>query len=79
MATWSTENVLVDGQTDWLVRIYEKTINGIRELGGLPSEANGGELSVHTPTMRSMAEVMRYRQQMPPGHNIPSGIIDGVM
>ena len=68
-----------DGQTDWLVRLYEKTVNGMRELGGLPRESEGYVLNVHLPPMHDMAQVMRYRQQMPPGHNIPSGVIEGLV
>ena len=74
MAAWSSYDIHQDGQTDWLVRLYEKSINGVRELGGLPSE-DDGTLTVAMPTMDSMASVMRYRQQMPPGHNVPSGVI----
>ena len=71
---WSSYDIHQDGQTDWLVRLYEKTINGVRELGGLPSE-DEGTFTVALPTIGSMAEVMRFRQQLPPGHNVPSGVI----
>jgi len=63
-----------DGQTDWLVRLYEKSINGIRSHG-LPSETNKGVISVQMPTLQRQAEVMRYRDLLPPGNNIPTGVI----
>ena len=73
---WSSYDIHQDGQTDWLVRLYEKTINGIRDLNGLPSEEEGSVLTVTIPTMGYMANILRFRQQLPPGHNVPSGVID---
>ena len=78
MVVWSSHTLVQDGQTEWLVHLYEKTINGIRDLDGLPSEEEGGILTVNIPLMSKMAEVMRHRQQLPPGHNIPSGVVDQI-
>ena len=75
MTTWSTSDMKKDGQTDWLVRLYEKSINGVREFG-LPSERTKGAIAVHLPTMAEQASTMRYRDPLPPGKNIPSGVID---
>lgn len=75
MAEWNTHDIKQDAQTDWLVRLYEKTINGIRSYGGLPSETEE-VLVVDIPTLNEQATVMRYRVNMPPGHNIPTGILD---
>ena len=73
---WSSYDISQDSQTDWLVRMYEKTVNGMRDMGGLPSEKNDSRvLTVEMPTLDAMAETMRYRDQMPPRHNIPSGVI----
>jgi hypothetical protein len=72
--TWDTYDIKVDGQTDWLVHLYETTINGIRE-NGLPSEVSY-VLSVEVPTLAEQAKVMRYRDSLPPGHNKPTGILD---
>lgn len=71
---WSTRNLKQDGQTDWLVRLYEKTISGIRANGGLPTEIES-ILQFYIPTASEQAKVMRFREILPPGHNIPSGII----
>ena len=75
MAEWNTYDVNVDGQTDWLVHLYETTINGIRK-NGLPSEASNYVLSVEIPPLSEQAETMRYRTSLPPGHNVPTGILD---
>lgn len=74
MALWSTFELHKDGQTDWLVRLYEKTVNGMRDIG-LPSEINDGVLSVRIPTLAEQARVMRRRDIRPPGHNAPSGVL----
>lgn len=72
---WSSYDMQQDGQTGWLVRLYEKTVNGMRSLGGLPSEEEGGVLSVTAPTLAEQARVMRHRDQLPPGHNRPTGVV----
>ena len=64
-----------DGQTGWLVRLYEKSVNGVREFG-LPSEHSRGTIAVRLPTLAEQARTMRYRDTMPPGNNVPSGVID---
>lgn len=71
---WSSSNTHKDGQTDWLVRLYEKTVNGIR-VNSLPSEVTTGVLSVRIPTLAEQARVMRYREQLPPGNNAPTGVV----
>lgn len=75
MATWSTSDMKKDGQTGWLVRLYEKSVNGVRELG-LPSEHSRGTIAVRLPTLAEQARTMRYRDPLPPGNNVPSGVID---
>ena len=75
MATWSTSDMKKDGQTGWLVRLYEKSVNGVREFG-LPSEHSRGTLAVRLPTLAEQARTMRYRDPLPPGNNVPSGVID---
>ena len=75
MATWSTSDMKKDGQTGWLVRLYEKSINGVREFG-LPSEHSRGTIVVRLPTLAEQARTMRYRDPLPPGNNVPSGVID---
>lgn len=74
MAPWSTSNMKKDGQTDWLVRLYEKSVTGVREFG-LPSEHSQGAIAVRLPTLAEQARVMRYRDPLPPGNNVPSGVI----
>ncbi|MGF0009327.1 MULTISPECIES: hypothetical protein [Desulfovibrio] len=75
MATWSTSDMKKDGQTGWLVRLYEKSVNGVREFG-LPSEHSRGTIAVRLPTLAEQARTMRYRDPLPPGNNVPSGVID---
>lgn len=75
MATWSTFDMKKDGQTGWLVRLYEKSVNGVREFG-LPSEHSRGTIAVRLPTLAEQARAMRYRDPLPPGNNVPSGVID---
>ena len=74
MPIWNSYSAKVDGQADWLVRLYEKTINGVR-VNGLPSEVRN-VLKVEIPTLAEQAKVMRYRVSLPPGHNKPTGILD---
>ena len=75
MGTWSTSDMKKDGQTGWLVRLYEKSVNGVREFG-LPSEHSRGTIAVRLPTLAEQARTMRYRDPLPPGNNVPSGVID---
>ena len=75
LLAWSTSNIKQDGQTEFLVRIYETAISGIRDINGLPSGAIS-VLTIETPTLDRQASVMRYRNQLPPGHNPPSGVMD---
>ena len=75
MATWSAFDMKKDGQTGWLVRLYEKSVNGVREFG-LPSEHSRGTIAVRLPTLAEQARTMRYRDPLPPGNNVPSGVID---
>ena len=75
MATWSTSDMKKDGQTGWLVRLYEKSVNGVREFG-LPSEHSRGTIAVRLPTLAEQARTVRYRDPLPPGNNVPSGVID---
>ncbi|WP_303996213.1 hypothetical protein [Desulfovibrio piger] len=75
MATWSTSDMKKDGQTGWLVRLYEKSVNGVREFG-LPSEHSRGTIAVRLPILAEQARTMRYRDPLPPGNNVPSGVID---
>lgn len=75
MATWSTFDMKKDGQNGWLVRLYEKSVNGVREFG-LPSEHSRGTIAVRLPTLAEQARTMRYRDPLPPGNNVPSGVID---
>ena len=72
---WLTTDMHKDGQTDWLVRLYEKTINGIRDVG-LPAEVNNQILAVQIPLVADQADVMRYREPLPPGNNLPTGQIE---
>lgn len=74
MDEWSAFDLEVDGQTSWLVRLYEKTVNGIRRKG-MPRQT-GTVLSVRIPSLGEQARVMRYRNQLPPGHNPPSGVFE---
>lgn len=76
MSYWSTSDIQQDGQADWLIRLYEKAINGIREVGGLPS--GGATLEIEVPTLADQARIMRYRDQLPPGYNPPTGVMDWV-
>lgn len=72
---WSPAEFFRDGQTDWLTRLYEYSVNNIRARGCLPY----GEISaikIETPRLDEQAAVMRYRDQLPPGHNPPSGVLD---
>lgn len=75
MPIWSTDNLLRDDQTGWLTRLYEKTVNGIRELGGAPSETSR-IMKIEVPSLDAQAEIMRFRDQLPPGHNPPTGALD---
>lgn len=75
MAAWSTYDVARDAQTSWLVRLYEKTVNGVREIGKIPTGENN-VMRVIVPTLSEQAEVMRFRDQLPPGHNTPTGVLD---
>ncbi len=75
MAAWSTTEIQRDGQTDWLVRLYEKTVHAVRELGGVPSDSYS-VMRIQTPNLDEQAAVMRYRDQLPPGHNPPTGVLD---
>lgn len=65
-----------DGQAAWLVRLYEKTVNGIRNYGKIPAEADDGVLTVSIPTVAEQARALRYRDPLPPGHGVPSGVVD---
>lgn len=72
------DDMTQDGQTSWLVHLYEATVVGIRE-NGLPYERieqNPLVLNVRIPTLYDQAIVMRKRTMRPPGHNIPSGVLD---
>ncbi len=71
---WSSQNLAQDGQTDWLVHLYEKSIQAVRNLGGLPQ--NGQAISVKLPELIEQARVQRARAQMPPGHNTPTGVLE---
>lgn len=73
--TWSSFTTHKDGQTDWLVHLYEKSVNGIRQFG-LPSEVDTGVLVIKTPTLADQARIMRYRDLLPPGNNAPTGVIE---
>lgn len=75
MAAWSTSDLQRDGQTDWLVRLYEKTVNAVRELGGVPSDSYS-VMSIQTPNLDAQAAAMRYQDQYPPGNNAPTGVLD---
>lgn len=75
MAAWSTTEMRRDGQTDWLVRLYEKTVNAVRELGGIPSDSYS-VMNIQTPNLDEQAAIMRYSDQLPPGHNAPTGVLD---
>lgn len=71
---WSAYDLVADDQTGWLVRLYEKTVVGIRQYG-IP-DTTGRVLSVKIPELGEQARVMRYRDQLPPGHNAPSGVFE---
>lgn len=75
MAAWSTSEVSQDDQSGWLVHLYEKTVNGIRELGAVPS-GTSRVMKVATPSLQVLARTMRFRDQLPPGHNPPTGDLD---
>lgn len=75
MAAWSTNEVKRDDQTGWITHLYEKTVNGIRELGGVPS-GTSRIMKVTVPSLQAQAETMRFRDQLPPGHNPPTGALD---
>lgn len=75
MATWSTNDILQNDQTGWLVHLYEKTINGIRELGSVPS-GTSRIMKIEVPPIDAQAEIMRFYDQLPPGHNPPTGELD---
>lgn len=75
MSVWSTSEIKRDGQTDWLVRLYEKTVHAVRELGGAPSDS-WSAMSIQIPNLDAQAAVMRCRDQLPPGHNPPTGVLD---
>ena len=69
--TWSTYDMHKDGQTDWLVHLYETVINGIR-ANQLPSEVDDEyTLSAIVPNLAEQAQIMRFREPRPPGNNIP--------
>lgn len=72
---WSTSDIRRDAQTEWLVRTYETTVNGIRKIGKLP-DGSSSVLSVKIPTLGEQARVMRDRDMLPPGHNTPTGVLD---
>ena len=71
--TRSTGEMDKGGQAAWLVRLYEKTVAGIRRHG-LPSRS-AGVLSVRVPTLMEQARAMRRLDILPPGLNTPSGVI----
>ncbi len=75
MPAWSTSEVNRDDQSGWLTHLYEKTVNGIRELGGVPS-GTSMIMKVAVPSLHVQAEIMRFRDQLPPGHNPPTGALD---
>lgn len=72
---WSTKNMKQDGQTDWLIHLYEKVINMMRYDGGLPAETEEYISAIEVPTLLQQARVMRYKEILPPGHNVPTGVI----
>lgn len=60
------------------MRMYEKVINGSRDMGGFPDETRLGVMSVTMPTLAKQARTMRWRDQLPPGHNAPTGVLDWI-
>lgn len=74
MRAWSTSDMSRAGQTNWLARLYEKTVSGIR-ANGLPRESSG-ELNIKVPRLDEQARAMTHRDILPPDHNPPSGVLD---
>lgn len=73
---WSTTDMKRDGQAEWLVRLYEKTVNAVRTFGRIPSEGTDGVMNVKIPTLADQARAFRYRPQLPPGKNVPTGQVE---
>ena len=67
-----------DAQTEWLVKSYESVIYKAREAGGFPVESESGVLALEIPPLSEQARVVRWREQLPPGHNAPTGVLDWI-
>lgn len=72
---WSPAEFSRDGQTDWLTRLFEYSVNAIRARGNLPYKENSA-IKIEIPGLDEQAAIMRYRDQLPPGHNPPTGVLD---
>lgn len=72
---WSAYDMKRDGQAEWLVRLGEKAIAGMRAYGGLPSVSGDGYMVLDVPTLVDQAHAMNVKYDAVPGSLIPSGVV----